>query len=44
LRIEREITGIGDGLRLKASVWLNQGADRREAQRDLHLAMHARLQ
>jgi len=37
------ITGLGDGLQLKASVWLRRAADRRAAQRDLLLAMHARL-
>jgi small-conductance mechanosensitive channel len=37
------LTGLGDGLQLKASVWLHRASDRREAQRALLLAMHARL-
>ncbi len=38
------IAGLGEGLRLKASVWLHRAADRRDAQRDLLLAVHARIQ
>lgn len=38
------ITGLGEGLRLEPSVWLHRAADRREAQRDLLLAIQARLE
>jgi hypothetical protein len=37
------ITGVSEGLRLKASMWLRATADRRTAQRDLLLAIHTRL-
>jgi len=37
------ITGVSEGLRLKASLWLRTAADRRTAQRDLLLAIDARL-
>ena len=37
------IGGLGDGLQLKVSVWLRRAADRREAQRELLLAIRARL-
>jgi MscS family membrane protein len=37
------ITGVSEGLRLKASMWLRAATDRRTAQRDLLLAIHARL-
>lgn len=37
------VTGLGDGLHLKASLWLKRGTDRRQAQRDLLLAANARL-
>src|SRR5690606_6149915 len=38
------ISGFGDGLRLKASVWLRQDVVRRDAQRELLLSMRARLE
>lgn len=37
------LTGLGDGLKLKASMWLRRGVDRRTAQRELLLAANARL-
>jgi small-conductance mechanosensitive channel len=37
------ITGVSEGLRLKASMWLRATVDRRTAQRDVLLAIHARL-
>jgi MscS family membrane protein len=37
------ITGVSEGLRLKASLWLRRAADRRTAERDLLLAIDARL-
>ena len=38
------ISGMSEGLRLKASLWLRDRADRRSAQRDLLLAIRARLE
>lgn len=38
------ISGYSDGLRLKASAWLRQGVDRREAQSELFLAIRARFE
>ena len=37
------ITGVSEGLQLKASLWLRTAADRRTAQRDLLLAIGERL-
>lgn len=37
------LSGYDDGLRLEASVWLRRAADRREAERDLFLAIRAEL-
>lgn len=38
------ISGFGGGMQLKASAWLRQDADRREAQRELLLRIRARLE
>lgn len=38
------LSGIGDGLRIKASAWLRRAVDRRDAQRELLLQMRARIE
>lgn len=38
------LAGTGDGLQVKASLWLRRGADRREVQRDVLVGMSARLE
>lgn len=38
------VSGRGGGLTLKASFWLRRGLERREAQREIVLAMRARLE
>lgn len=37
------LSGIGDGLRIKASAWLRRAVDRRDAQRELLIQMRARI-
>ena len=37
------ISGYEDGLALKASVWLQRGSDRRDAQRDLYVTVGERF-